>query len=514
MTRRSPVPDSYRETELKFSVPAAWRLPDLRTAELPEADPPKRAVLTATYYDTDDLRLARSGVTLRRRTGGSDAGWHVKLPVGGEGRETRDEIRLPLRAGAAGQVPAELADVVRALTRGAELLPRATVRTRRTTVVLRDTHERPSVEVADDRVAISEGPLDGTSYREIETEALAPSAPLARIADHLVLSGAERSAVSKGIRAIAGDVALVPVVPAPQPCSPDADAATAVANLLRTQVAALIGQDLRMRRDLPDSVHQFRVAARRLRSGLQSFGPLVDQRWAKRTRAELGWAAGTMGASRDREVLEERLMAGLRALPQDIDRAAGLVVVRDTLDADRLAAAGVGRAALASPRYLALLDALVAAANDPPTTARAAGRAGDVLPPLVVARWDTLERAARGLADEIDGHDDLWHRTRIDSKKARYTAEAVVPVFGAPAKAFAQQLARVTDLLGRHQDCAIAAATVAAMVDRDTGPRAAFALGALYEQQREELREVRRAFLLMWPEVERGRWRRWLKDSR
>jgi CHAD domain-containing protein len=221
--------------------------------------------------------------------------------------------------------------------------------------------------------------------------------------------------------------------------------------------------------------------------------------------------AGAMGAARDREVLEGRLVAGLRALSPSIDRAAGLVVVQDTLDAERIAAAALGREALMSPRYLALLDTLMAAAENPPTTRRAKRPAAQVLPQLVNVRWDTLEKAARRLAHELEGHDDHWHRTRIDAKKARYTVEAVTPVFGAPAKSFAQQLARVTDLLGRHQDCAIAADTVAAMLDRDTGPRAAFALGALYEQQRAELRGVRREFLVLWPEIEQPRWRRWLR---
>ncbi len=50
-------------------------------------------LLDAVYYDTADLRLIRAGVTLRRRSGGEDAGWHLKLPAGAD---TRDEIRLPL----------------------------------------------------------------------------------------------------------------------------------------------------------------------------------------------------------------------------------------------------------------------------------------------------------------------------------------------------------------------------------------------------------------------------------
>ncbi len=55
--------------------------------------PPDVQHLAATYYDTDDLRLIGSRITLRRRTGGDDAGWHIKLPVGGD---TRREVHFPL----------------------------------------------------------------------------------------------------------------------------------------------------------------------------------------------------------------------------------------------------------------------------------------------------------------------------------------------------------------------------------------------------------------------------------
>lgn len=39
-------------------------------------------LLDAVYYGTADLRLTAVGITLRRRTGGEDAGWHLKLPAG------------------------------------------------------------------------------------------------------------------------------------------------------------------------------------------------------------------------------------------------------------------------------------------------------------------------------------------------------------------------------------------------------------------------------------------------
>ena len=63
------------------------------TAGVAAVSPRDEQLLDAVYYDTADLRLIRAGITLRRRTGGQDAGWHLKLPAGAD---TRDEIRMPL----------------------------------------------------------------------------------------------------------------------------------------------------------------------------------------------------------------------------------------------------------------------------------------------------------------------------------------------------------------------------------------------------------------------------------
>ena len=59
-----------RETEQKYEVEGDVALPSL--ADLPRVatvSEPEQETLTAEYYDTDDLRLLRAGITLRRRVG-------------------------------------------------------------------------------------------------------------------------------------------------------------------------------------------------------------------------------------------------------------------------------------------------------------------------------------------------------------------------------------------------------------------------------------------------------------
>src|SRR5215472_13033166 len=122
------------ETEAKYEAPASLALPDLD--DLPQVagtSGPDEEQLEAEYYDTSDLRLIRAGITLRRRRGGHDAGWHLKLPVGPDARE---EVTRPLGRNRA--VPADLARLVRVHARGAELQPVARIDTMRRQLVLLD----------------------------------------------------------------------------------------------------------------------------------------------------------------------------------------------------------------------------------------------------------------------------------------------------------------------------------------------------------------------------------------
>ena len=501
------------ERELKFSVDADFRLPDLTLAALPEVTKGKPVTLTATYYDTDDLRLARARVTLRRRTGGKDAGWHLKLPSEDGDPVERTEIQLPLTSSKT--PPAELADLVLGITRTAPLQALATMRTRRTPTTVSTRRRvgaaRMSVEVVDDKVSVLDGPAAGLSYREIEAEALTPGADLNAVADLLAAQGARPGGYpSKGARALGADPDIPPLVPPTGRAGPADPAALVVRNHLRQHTAVLVHQDLRVRRDLPDAVHQFRVAARRLRSGLQAFRPLVDDEWSRHLRTELGWIANTLGAARDAEVLEDHLFVAIRDLPAELDRPAGLVAVQDELEKRIADAEDVRREAMSSERYLTLLDELIAAAEVPQTTPLADHPAGECLPPLVSDRFERLARLADPLVDELEGHDDDWHKARIAAKKARYVGEAVEPVFGRPARRYVKQITRVTELLGEHQDCAIAADTVRQLVTRDTGPQTALTLGAVYVQQRHRVRDIREEFLAEWPGIRAAKWRRWL----
>jgi inorganic triphosphatase YgiF len=155
------------ETERKYDVDTGFVLPDLTGAGgSVSMAPPDVQRLEATYFDTDDLRLIGARITLRRRTGGDDAGWHIKLPVGGD---IRREVHFPL--GPPGRVvPAEIATEVSRWSGGAPLRPVARLETHRTVQRLLGESGEVLAEVADDQVTGSRpDPADPESWRLQDT---------------------------------------------------------------------------------------------------------------------------------------------------------------------------------------------------------------------------------------------------------------------------------------------------------------------------------------------------------
>jgi inorganic triphosphatase YgiF len=284
---------SVNETEAKYDVPAGVGLPGLD--DLPGVagvSRPAGEQLRAEYYDTGDLRLIRAGITLRRRRGGDDAGWHLKLPADAD---TRREIRLPLGRGGR-QVPAELAGLVRVRTRGEPLRPVALVTTSRQRLVLLGQAGESLAEVASDDVSAQAGGDAATLSRwhEVEVELTGGNRKLLAAADKLLRRGGLRPAgtSAKLERALAGRL------PGPAhgaPLTSSSPAGQVVLAYLQAYADRLKSLDPMVRRDEPDAVHQMRVATRRLRSTLQSFGQIIGRDSTRPLAAELKWLGSALG---------------------------------------------------------------------------------------------------------------------------------------------------------------------------------------------------------------------------
>ena len=192
----------FLEIEQKFDVDAGFERPSFAgLAGISEAAP-ELLHLSATYFDTPDGRLAASKITLRRRTGGTDEGWHLKLPADSGARR---EVHAPLGT-AERQVPEVLAARVAEVTGGQPLGPIATLNTERTVVTLRGDDGRVVAEVADDLVTARRLPPGGEPtaggrpagaelrWREIEVEVPTADPSLQRAAADVLLAAGARPA--------------------------------------------------------------------------------------------------------------------------------------------------------------------------------------------------------------------------------------------------------------------------------------------------------------------------------
>lgn len=501
------TPTTHREVERKLRVHALFRLPPLSGITWGAATVQAQSPFTMlnTYYDTSDLRLFRWGVTLRRREGGPDEGWHMKLPVDGADAGTRDEIQVALTDSTT--VPAELRDIVSALIREADVNPVVTLRTERTPILLMDAQGRPTAELVDDTVAVLDGDRTAAIFREIEVEGVpGPDGEVdATVLDDVVAALVEHGAVpgttSKAAAALGPRTSAPPDVPAARWPDPSEPAGEAVRAHLATHVRRFLLNDVRLRRGLPDAVHQLRVSARRLRSGLQVFRPILDVQWANDLRAELAWAASSLGAARDTEVMIARLHAHSELLDPDDG-----VVVRSFIDPvlqQRMReAADEAFAALASERYAQLTQTLVAAVGDPHLTEAAQASCSQVLPPLVAKAFKRLAREAKAL--EVTSPAEQWHEARITAKKARYAAEALAPVFGRRVEAFGSALSDVTEVLGTHQDAHVAQTTLrelAGLADGSVGYRLGLMQGI---EVAAELDDRERFLAKTWPRARKA----------
>ncbi|QNE89914.1 CHAD domain-containing protein [Corynebacterium incognita] len=364
------------EIEAKFSVAEDTIVPDLTSLAAVEAVTTIRThQLSAIYYDTEDLRLTRNKITLRRRTGGKDDGWHIKLP----GTQGRVELHAEMGEPVDGQyqVPEELLSQVRAVVRNQPLVPVAQVDNNRIESDFANAAGKPVCEFCDDRVTAWSFLPDGqqTTWREWEVELAGEyngseeGNVVLRAATSLLIGAGARlsSSPSKLAQALGDSAQSAPLPSSLQVAQVDEDSpAAAVITALSANRDKLVEYDPKVRRDEWDSVHQMRVATRELRSHMQTFRGVIGGEDIDHIESELKLLAGMLGKARDAEVVEERWQSLLAAEDSGVlDEETRQHIATDMGDEYRRAHRHVV-AALNSERYLELLESLDRVLVNPP----------------------------------------------------------------------------------------------------------------------------------------------------
>lgn len=485
---------THTERERKYELPSDAELPSL--AELATPIGPRDEELDALYYDTLNLRLIRAGITLRKRTGGKDAGWHLKVPAGAD---TREEIHFPL--GDSNTPPEELVALILGYTRGLPLVPAARIVTRRASWRLVDESGSSLAELTDDHVHaenLNSSTMD--DWRELEVE-------LAEEADAALLDRAETQLRKVGLRPASYGSKLARVVGTPRGEELGRGAGDHLVAYLSRQANDLLRHDLLARRDTPDAVHRMRVAIRRLRAALRAFHRLLDRNRVEPLRAELKWLGGRLGPSRDLEVMDADLTKATAELPDELVLGPVAAQLTRHFAPARADARRAVVKTLRTRRYLRLLDQLDRLVADPPLTKRAHRKASDELPKHVRR---TYRRTARKVAS-LDGTDEALHDVRKAAKRVRYAAEVAVPAVGKPADRTRKRARTVTKVLGEHQDSVVVRPVLRALgAQAHAAGENGFTFGLLHERQRVRADDAEEQFGDAWNRLAKKKTRKWL----
>ena len=520
------APEQFLEVEIKLAVDEGTGMPDL--TQLPgveEIASMREHNLSAVYYDTKDLRLTRSKITLRRRTGGADDGWHLKLPKEGG----RNEVRMPLDDPSA--VPEELLAQVRSIVRTEELIPVAQVDNRRVEIALAGD-EGQVAEFCDDHVTAWSLLPGGerTSWREWElelAEALAGTDEGATLINQgtsfLISAGARKSSSPSKLATALGDsVKTAPLPPHMRAELEEDSPAAAVVDSLRKQRDAIVAWEPRVRADEFDSVHQLRVATREMRSLLETFEGILEGEQLTALEDELKHAAGVLGVARDAEVVEERFLELLDSDESGLVDDAARAHIAGDMRRDYNEAHAEIVAMLNSERFMELLDAIDELLAQPPVAKQEASEEAPAESKEVL--YDHLKRGYKKLKkrhDKVDEHyhdtdlplherEDYVHDVRKAAKKLRYSANAAADA-GLKAGRLAKACKALQSKLGDFQDAVTSRDRIQRLAEeaRERGEDT-FAYGMLYQRELDRgeqalagydkaVREVRKAFKKIKP---------------
>jgi CHAD domain-containing protein len=485
MPVKAPKTSRHLEVERKFDVIESTVSPSFEgIAAVTHVEKSAIESLDATYFDTPTQDLARNRITLRRRTGGHDAGWHLKLPAG---PDARTEVRAPLDASDQDGVPTELRDIVLAIVRERPLEPVARITTQRETQVLYGADGEALAEFSNDHVTAwaaaggSDAQPAEQEWREWELELVerdagngtADTELLSRLSNRLLDAGAAPAGHASKLARVLGTTAGPNGARAP---------ADPVHRAVKEQIDELLLWDRAVRADADDAVHQMRVTIRKIRSLLADSADSTGASDASPNsvwiRDELRELANVLGYARDAEVLADRYQRALDGLRPELVR--GRVRERLVEGARRRYQTGLRRSLIAmrSQRYFRLLDALDAWVAEVPD----AGCGEERAPVTINAAYRKVRRAAKAAARVEPGaeheRDLALHLIRKRAKRIRYTAAAT------GATQVSEQAKVIQTLLGDHQDSVVSREHLCHQAEAaHTAGEDTFTYGLLYQQE-------------------------------
>lgn len=417
--------------------------------------------LVATYFDTVEGRLGCEGAILRVREASGSCEQTLKVASNGGSAVHRNEWNVPVQGDEPDLAlfpPPARAALDRLLDGGAAV-PVAVSRIDRTTRQIR--FGQSSIEVAFDAGTIA---ADGRSEAvcELELELVK-----GRLADVLCLASQlpvgpdlSWSVASKAARAHALAFAIPPraVHAEPMRFASQADAVQGFRTIAWNCLGQLLGNYHLVIADAElETVHQARVAIRRLRAACSLFGKVIDDDEAPRLLAEMKAAAASLGEVRDLDVMLLRLGEAARDVGEDV------YALKLQLESRRALATRETQELLSGASFQTLLFSLAHWIED--GAWRSGGKADTLAgQPIEAFAARSMTRRTRKRKCIPDMSISERHAMRIQVKKLRYAAEFFAGLFCDEAgqkskRRFLKALGKLQKSLGELNDLAVASAS-------------------------------------------------------
>jgi len=395
------------EVELKLEIDHIDRL----VASDLFGEPDETIEQTSTYFDTSDNSLFAEGFTLRIRSVGDARTQTVKATGPSAAIFARSEWETPVT----GDTP--VVDHTSPLInefgeRAKDVRPKFTVVNERR--IWNVTENGSNIEVALDRGSVRSVDRE-TPILELELELKDGKSKdlfaLARKIEDIVpvrfgvLSKAER-----GFRLLEAERTVVKADPV------ELDRGDNTCHAFQTIAHSCfrqfrLNETILRSRENQESLHQGRVALRRLRSAITLFKPMLQDGEAKRLSAEFRWLAGVLGAARNLDVLLPKANPGELRDSLTEKRATAYDNVIEALDTSRTRAL-----MLDFNEWLYCGDYLCNAAMRDVRERSATEYASEAL--------DKARKKLKKHGQDLSGVDDEHrHEARKDAKKLRYAAE-------------------------------------------------------------------------------------------
>ena len=481
--------ESGREVEIKFRADAATIQAVLNAPQLAGVTVGPEREFVSTYFDTPSRELKSNGITLRLRRKGRAA---PVLGVKWTAETTEDaftrgeiEVRAPEGMPDINLFEPELRDRLSSVIGEAALGPLFDTRLKRRTAVL--THGRSSIELAIDDGAIIAGdarlPLAELEL-ELKSGSTADLVSCARgLAKECGLSLQFETKAGRGHRLLQDETAR------PQKALPVVMPRTAnfddlIPAVISSSLLHFVANWTSLRdSDAPESIHQLRVALRRMRSAMGIFRKTITLPELEDIRSEARRIASALGPARECDAFRQNALSGpFRNQSKRFTAAATLIEI---VEIRRQEAYQSARRTIEDPATtLFVLDVqsfllrrawrtAIAPQDLTLLTSEARAFAGPVLGRLrqrVLKRGKTLP----------DMPDDERHELRIALKNLRYAIEFFGSLFGNSkgVRDFLRMVADLQEDLGIHND-SVTAESFITTLDVENNAEAQFAAGYL-----------------------------------